>query len=210
MNVAVNQRVGTCEDCGATDVPLSYAGRVDYARPRGEQHVYICAECKADACWECTQDNHATRRDCHGDCSFHPPDGYVRPGTTMVMYVNAYAVTRHFGGHEEGGWWYNAGSPLASIPVRATSMPLHDDSCVNCHPRPWDQDRAEGPIQACRWGFHVVPDEEEVERMRAYLVALFEDEVHGDIYSVCGGQAVEVQIEDHMAEAWPSTRPRYE
>lgn len=23
------------------------------------------------------------------------------------IYVNVYQVTRHFGGHEEGGWWYN-------------------------------------------------------------------------------------------------------
>jgi len=23
------------------------------------------------------------------------------------MYLNVYAVTRHYGGPEEGGWWYN-------------------------------------------------------------------------------------------------------
>lgn len=34
-----------------------------------------------------------------------------------LTYVNAYAVTRHFGGPEEGGWWYNAGEPLASVPL---------------------------------------------------------------------------------------------
>ena len=26
-----------------------------------------------------------------------------------LMYVNAYEVTRHYGGPEEGGWWYNRG-----------------------------------------------------------------------------------------------------
>jgi hypothetical protein len=35
----------------------------------------------------------------------------------VVIYVNAYIVTRHFGGREEGGWWYNTGHPLASVPV---------------------------------------------------------------------------------------------
>lgn len=39
-------------------------------------------------------------------------------GTLPVdrVWVNAYAVSRHYGGPEEGGWYYDAGSPLASIP----------------------------------------------------------------------------------------------
>lgn len=32
----------------------------------------------------------------------------------MAWYVNAYAVTRHYGGPEEGGWWYDAGEVVAS------------------------------------------------------------------------------------------------
>jgi hypothetical protein len=35
-----------------------------------------------------------------------------------IVYVNAYAVSRDYGGPEEGGWYYNAGEPLASMPVR--------------------------------------------------------------------------------------------
>lgn len=35
-----------------------------------------------------------------------------------IVYVNAYAVSRNWGGPEEGGWWYDSGEPLASIPVR--------------------------------------------------------------------------------------------
>jgi hypothetical protein len=35
-----------------------------------------------------------------------------------LIFVNAYEVSRHYGGPEEGGWWYNAFSPLASVPVR--------------------------------------------------------------------------------------------
>jgi len=35
-----------------------------------------------------------------------------------VEYVNLYAVTRHYGGPEEGGWWYDQGEPLKSTAVR--------------------------------------------------------------------------------------------
>ena len=49
-----------------------------------------------------------------------------------VKYVNAYEVGRCYGGPEEGGWWYDAGNPLASIPCRteeeieAAKKLLHD------------------------------------------------------------------------------------
>jgi len=36
-----------------------------------------------------------------------------------LTYINAYVVTRHYGGPEEGGWWFNAGTPLASVPMPA-------------------------------------------------------------------------------------------
>lgn len=32
-------------------------------------------------------------------------------------YVNVYLVQRCYGGPEEGGWWYDAGEPVASVPV---------------------------------------------------------------------------------------------
>lgn len=41
---------------------------------------------------------------------------------TIVMHkpatcISTYAITRHFGGPEEGGWWYNASCLVASIPL---------------------------------------------------------------------------------------------
>jgi len=33
------------------------------------------------------------------------------------VYVNAYSVHRAYGGPEEGGWYYDAREPLASVPV---------------------------------------------------------------------------------------------
>ncbi len=35
----------------------------------------------------------------------------------MLLYVNAYLVGQVYGGPEEGGWYYNAWTPLASIPI---------------------------------------------------------------------------------------------
>lgn len=31
-----------------------------------------------------------------------------------LYYVNFYHMEKHFGGHEEGGWWYVHGSPVAT------------------------------------------------------------------------------------------------
>ena len=33
-----------------------------------------------------------------------------------LVYVNAYRITRHYGGPEEGGWWFDCGEPLGSLP----------------------------------------------------------------------------------------------
>lgn len=33
-------------------------------------------------------------------------------------FVNAYTVNKVYGGGEEGGWWYETGTPIASIPVK--------------------------------------------------------------------------------------------
>jgi hypothetical protein len=37
-----------------------------------------------------------------------------------VAYVNAYERTQGYGGPEEGGWWFDVLTPLASIPVMNT------------------------------------------------------------------------------------------
>lgn len=34
----------------------------------------------------------------------------------VLVYVNAYRITRHYGGPEEGGWWFDCGEPLGSLP----------------------------------------------------------------------------------------------
>lgn len=36
---------------------------------------------------------------------------------TSLIYVNAYLVQRCYGGPEEGGWWFDSGTPLAAVPL---------------------------------------------------------------------------------------------
>lgn len=49
---------------------------------------------------------------------------FVYPGEKTVLYVNAYAVHQHYGGPAEGGWYYNSGEPIASVPAIAVAK--HD------------------------------------------------------------------------------------
>ena len=124
-----------------------------------------------------------------------------------VAFVNAYAVTRHYGGPEEGGWWYNAGHPLASMPVPATFTPNHepdeDGHCVGCH-----SDEGER-LEHCR-NTEWEADADAVEAARAYLHGAFADVKEGDIYSVLGGTDVQTSVEPHFAQYWPARRPHYE
>lgn len=45
------------------------------------------------------------------------PDFFEEYIGGRTQYVNAYELTLAYGGPEEGGWWYDIGEPLASVPV---------------------------------------------------------------------------------------------
>lgn len=98
-------------------------------------------------------------------------------------YVNAYSVTRHYGGSEEGGWWQNHGEPLASVPVPAIV-------------------KAGNVVAADEAAVRVIEDQ-----LRAVLA---ERHVHGNIYSVRGGVELSIGFEDHIARSWPEAKPHYE
>lgn len=49
---------------------------------------------------------------CHLDNTL--PDGI--PPITWPQWVTAYNTNRSYGGSEEGGWWFDTGEVLASIP----------------------------------------------------------------------------------------------
>lgn len=37
-------------------------------------------------------------------------------------FVSVYEVTRHFGGHEEGGWWYDKYECLETVPTKKENV----------------------------------------------------------------------------------------
>lgn len=131
---------------------------------------------------------------------------------TGLAYVNAYAVTRHYGGPEEGGWWYNAGRPLASVPIPCTFTEDHDTDgddgqqngfCTGC----FTDDGERAPICAhTTWE----PDANAKEHMATYLKAAFGDVKDGDIYSVLGGVDVQIRVDIEQGYEWPRQRPHYE
>ena len=46
--------------------------------------------------------------------------GKCPKGVTMrLRYVNVYLVEQAYGGPEEGGWWYEVGEPVKTMPTRA-------------------------------------------------------------------------------------------
>jgi hypothetical protein len=43
--------------------------------------------------------------------------------SSSKVFVTAFAVTRHYGGPEEGGWYYDVHSPLKSRAIEEDSSP---------------------------------------------------------------------------------------
>lgn len=145
-----------------------------------------------------------------GECNC-PPEDYVKPGTEVLMYVNAYEVSRCYGGPEEGGWWYNHLEPIASMPVRGISVAGHTDTCFECYSAREGRVHKETgeKYEECRWGYHLKPiDQARVDMFKAYLEELFGNRREGNIYSVLGGTEVCITLEDHEGRSNP--RPHYE
>ena len=178
-----------------------------------------------------------------------------------ILYINVYRTTRHFGGHEEGGWYYNVGEPLASVPIPAVKVEGHD-CCFRCNrTRSGEKDENGKPYTYCKielneseynvrfddivldmmnWQnvsneqyfefreahkekiieiierslptvFHLVPAfPESFKKHVKELEEMFEDLAEGNIYSVNGGAEIRINLEDHMAEYFPQTKPQYE
>lgn len=89
----------------------------------------------------------------------------------QVNFATVYAITRHYGGPEEGGWWYNWYDPVDTIQV-------HTD--------------------------------EEYETACTLLMTTYSSEKYGSIYSVLGGQDIEVIREDWFGQHATKERPYYE
>lgn len=58
------------------------------------------------------------------DCNNCKGSGEIEIGPDKIVFVNVYSITRHFGGHEEGGWWYNWDKCIETYPVRNKNSEL--------------------------------------------------------------------------------------
>jgi hypothetical protein len=102
-------------------------------------------------------------------CSQCNNEGWLNVGPEEMVYVNVYKVTRHYGGPEEGGWWYNWYDCIEVFPTKNKNAEVI---------------------------------EEELESENAHMK-------YGDIYSVLGGQDIQVRIEATPAESQTKERPYY-
>jgi hypothetical protein len=137
-------------------------------------------------------------------------EDYIYPGRETLMWVNAYKVTRQYGGPEEGGWWYNDRSPLTSIPIKAISIEGHDNGCYRCkQARQGAVDETGKPYTMCKRSCSIVPiDEKQAKKFIEHLQDVFSDVNDGDIYSVLGGSKLSVCLETNIGSTW--MRPKYE
>jgi len=62
---------------------------------------------------ECTAEN--ASRKWVARCERTEGEGCPDP---LFVHVTAYSVTQHYGGPEEGGWWYHWREPVESVKVR--------------------------------------------------------------------------------------------
>lgn len=123
-------------------------------------------------------------------------DGEPATDAPEMHFMNVYAITRHYGGPEEGGWWFDAGEPLASVPVDA-DISTHEE--LKLKAELWKR-------FAERYGY----DPAEIDsrntptgrrRRNRYSVLGSEGEGGADLY---------ITIEDHFACPWPERTPHYE
>lgn len=120
----------------------------------------------------------------------------------MRLYVNIYAVSRCYGGPEEGGWWFEAGEPVGSVPIEMTET----------------EQRALHTLITQREGEDIDPelyakhiDSYLTEKARSVREAYQDRYPRQSSYSVLGGDDdFRVCIEEHYAQPYPEVRPHYE
>lgn len=155
-----------------------------------------------------------------------------------MLYVNVYHVSQLYGGAEEGGWYYDAGEPVASIPVKTkrdpgkgyfisseteghgrrakvTSVKINVRECDQCH----------GTGKYEKESEEYVPEGEEVpvyEVHCEYCGELPEDleaaaKLFVDMYAmfdeegICGRyEHISVSLQKHYAAPYPERKPHYE
>ena len=125
--------------------------------------------------------------------------------TVIEVYVNAYIVTREYGGPEEGGWYYDAGYPVASMPVFVV-VDIADEEIeeVRSGQSPWFDDVDE-------FLFVQAKDTDEVQMVREKMYKEL-GMYYGDDrprHSVLSEGELVIYFDDEFAKPFPEETPYY-
>lgn len=135
-----------------------------------------------------------------------------------MLYLNAYRVSRVYGGPQEGGWYYDAGEPLASIPIptrhekgQTYYMENYKPVIQDCHccegKGETQEEDPELPghlyMVRCQDCGEVPENPAMVGEATQKLNALVSDEIGRR-------EELNISLERKFAEAYPSERPTYE
>jgi len=113
-----------------------------------------------------------------------PPDA-PRFSSPSLTYINAYTVNRAYGGSEEGGWWYNTGKAIASVPIPVNVPETHSSD------------------------WYDAPNTPEEENARVYLETTIGWHSQYPVDSVLGADTFKIDRQRQFARDYPESRPFY-
>jgi hypothetical protein len=97
------------------------------------------------------------------------------------LWINVYHLAMCYGGPEEGGWWWDRGTPVPGL-SRSFST------------------RRRARQKAAAY----------LARAIDLVVRMHREEFRYDYESVCGGETYVVRVEEHPPRPFPARRPHYE
>jgi hypothetical protein len=117
-----------------------------------------------------------------------------------MIYINAYSVTQHYGGPEEGGWYYYSDEPIASLPH---------------HVKEWKVSRNEEfweGVNTTRDLLKYISDADvdEINNKVKIVTESVESFQYGQLGSVLGGNEIKVLLRDSYGDSSPKEKPFYE
>lgn len=130
----------------------------------------------------------------------------------MLVYVNAYLVGRNFGGSEEGGWWYNSGNCVASVPVivpeeiEKQSRQERNNLCED--PEDFTKEYIDNEVNS--FVLDKMRSKERVLDTITWICDVLSELEYGDINSVLGGEEIQTRLEMEFGTFFPKISPHYE
>lgn len=151
-----------------------------------------------------------------------------------MLYVNVYLVTQLYGGPEEGGWYFDSGEPLGSIPIQTklenkdyyvssetegcgskktiTKTTIHLRECSGCkgtgeveEESEERDDKGEPYVYTARCkSCGEIPEDLEAT---AKIMTDMHKMFEGDVGRY---QHIQVMLQDHFATFYPERKPHYE